>query len=110
MGELLMGDVAGPADADPVTRQCSIASGSRSLFDYLGDSFGLRDVDRVAGCYFCGRRMRARIHRAFEVRIDRTVVLRHYGKARLGFPGRSCLLYTSDAADDLLCVDLGGRR
>src|SRR5450756_265514 len=22
---------------------------------------------------------------------------------------RSCLLYTSDAADDLLCVDLGGR-
>ena len=26
----------------------------------------------------------------------------HYGKI--------CLLYTSDAADDLLCVDLGGRR
>ena len=25
-------------------------------------------------------------------------------------PGWSCLLYTSDAADDLLCVDLGGRR
>ena len=25
-------------------------------------------------------------------------------------PGDSCLLYTSDAADDLLCVDLGGRR
>ena len=24
--------------------------------------------------------------------------------------GRGCLLYTSDAADDLLCVDLGGRR
>src|SRR5680860_1855377 len=24
-------------------------------------------------------------------------------------PG-ACLLYTSDAADDLLCVDLGGRR
>src|SRR5680860_1910745 len=34
----------------------------------------------------------------------------------LGFSGYStarylsCLLYTSDAADDLLCVDLGGRR
>ena len=27
-------------------------------------------------------------------------------QALLGF----CLLYTSDAADDLLCVDLGGRR
>ena len=30
------------------------------------------------------------------------------------WPGRArllgCLLYTSDAADDLLCVDLGGRR
>ena len=25
-------------------------------------------------------------------------------------PYLSCLLYTSDAADDLLCVDLGGRR
>ena len=24
--------------------------------------------------------------------------------------GGPCLLYTSDAADDLLCVDLGGRR
>ena len=24
--------------------------------------------------------------------------------------GIICLLYTSDAADDLLCVDLGGRR
>ena len=26
------------------------------------------------------------------------------------WPDWSCLLYTSDAADDLLCVDLGGRR
>ena len=26
------------------------------------------------------------------------------------FPVSRCLLYTSDAADDLLCVDLGGRR
>ena len=27
------------------------------------------------------------------------------------FPqNRSCLLYTSDAADDMQCVDLGGRR
>src|SRR5450756_3183853 len=25
-------------------------------------------------------------------------------------PFLCCLLYTSDAADDLLCVDLGGRR
>src|SRR5659263_767800 len=31
---------------------------------------------------------------------------RHERRRRLG----GCLLYTSDAADDLLCVDLGGRR
>src|SRR5450756_3133635 len=30
--------------------------------------------------------------------------------AELPFRDQSCLLYTSDAADDLLCVDLGGRR
>eukprot|EP00657_Telonema_sp_P-1_P011736 TRINITY_DN7211_c0_g1_i1.p1 TRINITY_DN7211_c0_g1~~TRINITY_DN7211_c0_g1_i1.p1 ORF type:complete len:121 (+),score=46.00 TRINITY_DN7211_c0_g1_i1:134-496(+) len=31
---------------------------------------------------------------------------------RIGLFGldKLCLLYTSDAADDLLCVDLGGRR
>src|SRR5450756_2015099 len=28
----------------------------------------------------------------------------------IGTYSYSCLLYTSDAADDLLCVDLGGRR
>eukprot|EP00657_Telonema_sp_P-1_P011307 TRINITY_DN6314_c0_g1_i1.p1 TRINITY_DN6314_c0_g1~~TRINITY_DN6314_c0_g1_i1.p1 ORF type:complete len:116 (-),score=35.78 TRINITY_DN6314_c0_g1_i1:6-353(-) len=28
----------------------------------------------------------------------------------IGTRSRDCLLYTSDAADDLLCVDLGGRR
>ena len=27
-----------------------------------------------------------------------------------GEPSGTCLLYTSDAADDLLCVDIGGRR
>ena len=32
------------------------------------------------------------------------------GIAGLMGAGRTCLLYTSDAADDLLCVDLGGRR
>src|SRR5450756_2580272 len=30
--------------------------------------------------------------------------------AQIGLLLGSCLLYTSDAADDLLCVDLGGRR
>ena len=32
------------------------------------------------------------------------------GKMRFLLEHYYCLLYTSDAADDLLCVDLGGRR
>ena len=48
-----------------------------------------------------------------------TASMAAYALARLRFSGRNvwfalmlstCLLYTSDAADDLLCVDLGGRR
>ena len=36
--------------------------------------------------------------------------LKNYKPSRFKAPGSICLLYTSDAADDLLCVDLGGRR
>src|SRR5450756_2906943 len=36
-------------------------------------------------------------------------VWRRWTCARCQYYG-TCLLYTSDAADDLLCVDLGGRR
>ena len=32
------------------------------------------------------------------------------GRLIVGADSHTCLLYTSDAADDLLCVDLGGRR
>src|SRR5665213_4216421 len=32
------------------------------------------------------------------------------GGPTYAWPFSHCLLYTSDAADDLLCVDLGGRR
>src|SRR5659263_385583 len=32
------------------------------------------------------------------------------GRQDLADVEKACLLYTSDAADDLLCVDLGGRR
>ena len=37
--------------------------------------------------------------------------IKYYGlQDILTYGAFSCLLYTSDAADDLLCVDLGGRR
>src|SRR5450756_2789743 len=35
---------------------------------------------------------------------------RHYRIGSRPTRCKACLLYTSDAADDLLCVDLGGRR
>src|SRR5450756_855771 len=56
--------------------------------------------------------------RAFEDRVDLRVtvpalhrVLTDVAVAAHDLDGLfGCLLYTSDAADDLLCVDLGGRR
>src|SRR5665213_2088420 len=39
-----------------------------------------------------------------------TAASTHPLAAVLGMAVVGCLLYTSDAADDLLCVDLGGRR
>ena len=42
----------------------------------------------------------ARTSDAFQVLVSTMLSLRT----------KDCLLYTSDAADDLLCVDLGGRR
>src|SRR5450756_3169023 len=38
------------------------------------------------------------------------VIVGHNWPVFFQFRGGGCLLYTSDAADDLLCVDLGGRR
>src|SRR5665213_2070491 len=38
--------------------------------------------------------------------LDEYAETRHEGQVHAD----GCLLYTSDAADDLLCVDLGGRR
>ena len=38
------------------------------------------------------------------------IYLKDYGPGNTSTITLRCLLYTSDAADDLLCVDLGGRR
>src|SRR5665213_4554986 len=47
----------------------------------------------------------------FALRHDhiKPVIVR-FARQFIHFLSRICLLYTSDAADDLLCVDLGGRR
>ena len=48
------------------------------------------------------------LHIPGEENPDRVlIVIQTEVKARMNW---ICLLYTSDAADDLLCVDLGGRR
>ena len=51
---------------------------------------------------------RADIWRLFEKEYD--VVFDTLIQGHNVLPFKDCLLYTSDAADDLLCVDLGGRR
>ena len=50
----------------------------------------------------------ARLRRPVESRHVVATVLEV--SVRVGRRSEACLLYTSDAADDLLCVDLGGRR
>src|SRR5450756_577186 len=42
--------------------------------------------------------------------IDEAFFYRCFHGVEYGHAIAICLLYTSDAADDLLCVDLGGRR
>ena len=42
-----------------------------------------------------------------EIKVDGAGMLK---RLRPAPQGRACLLYTSDAADDMQCVDLGGRR
>src|SRR5680860_1842317 len=48
-----------------------------------------------------------RRHRVVRLYVDHPDGVNHALCARVS---GACLLYTSDAADDLLCVDLGGRR
>src|SRR5665213_2852760 len=45
----------------------------------------------------------------YQYRFDRALE-KEVAKKYALVPYDTCLLYTSDAADDLLCVDLGGRR
>ena len=73
---------------------------------------GIRDLVRSRGLGDVYKRQ------ALCVVAEATVGVIMVGLGRMAFhavpggviEGHACLLYTSDAADDLLCVDLGGRR
>ena len=73
---------------------------------------GIRDAQESRGLGDVYKRQVYHAHRLFIAVGD----LGHAGVAAVEPPPvrvdlvADCLLYTSDAADDLLCVDLGGRR
>ena len=64
----------------------------------MGSEMCIRDSDKA-------NQWRWRILRSGKVLVSSEAYSRRGGCRRT-----ACLLYTSDAADDLLCVDLGGRR
>ena len=73
---------------------------------------GIRDAQESRGLGDVYKRQR--LSRRSPSRSDGTTTA---ATRLIQMPGRpfapatgTCLLYTSDAADDLLCVDLGGRR
>ena len=73
---------------------------------------GIRDLVRSRGLGDVYKRQRYDITGPFHD--DHITKIQVFGIDEIfivqGYWRYSCLLYTSDAADDLLCVDLGGRR
>ena len=72
---------------------------------------GIRDLVRSRGLGDVYKRQACR-HRAVAGQLAGRVLGRREHRAQLGQPlerGVGCLLYTSEADDDLPCVDLGGR-
>ena len=82
------------------------------LFFFFQAEDGIRDLVRSRGLGDVYKRQGYDDHEA-SVFLVRTLFALYADDA--GVWGErdlftDCLLYTSDAADDLLCVDLGGRR
>mgnify|MGYP002682059017 CR=1 FL=1 len=78
--------------------------GESTLEPELLDLVKLR-ASQLNGCAYC-LDMHSKDARARGQSEQRLHVLAAWREA----PFYSCLLYTSDAADELTCVDLGGRR
>src|SRR5450756_2799838 len=78
---------------------CANIDGIYELADDLSDVVSeVRKLGRQAVGVKCD------VSKSAEVKAMVNTTLHEFGHIDI------CLLYTSDAADDLLCVDLGGRR
>ena len=84
----------------------------RYLIFFFQAEDGIRDLVRSRGLGDVYKRQLASGYLYCEVRGYPVGYLGQIPARSLALAGDlvRCLLYTSDAADDLLCVDLGGRR
>ena len=82
------------------------------LFFFFQAEDGIRDLVRSRGLGYVYKRQYQEHHR-WRPRLRNHLAGAGPGHRQAGRPdplAPVCLLYTSDAADDLLCVELGGRR
>ena len=82
------------------------------FFFFFQAEDGIRDLVRSRGLGDVYKRQAYAYEPSATLRTDEfiEVVAGRRVESPSGARVRVCLLYTSDAADDLLCVDLGGRR
>ena len=83
-----------------------------SLFFFFQAEDGIRDLVRSRGLGDVYKRQLSDIAKSNDISLPDGERLDGDPSAQLQLDQmlQACLLYTSDAADDLLCVDLGGRR
>src|SRR5450756_1434318 len=85
------------AEADAVVREIEAAGGNAmAVLADVGDAAAVEAMAQAALKRF-GR---------IDILVNNAALRREKPIDQMSY----CLLYTSDAADDLLCVDLGGRR
>ena len=89
---------------------------SRSILNVYSFFFqaedGIRDAQESRGLGDVYKRQVWQYAEGLRGYLEEVLSRESTGDTVLVFEGEqyTCLLYTSDAADDLLCVDLGGRR
>ena len=74
----------------------------------IRDSFAVRETENDV--IFLRKLVPGATDRSYGIHVAELAGVPDQVITRAGELMRRCLLYTSDAADDLLCVDLGGRR